>query len=177
MEEYHRLSQLVENILFLAKAENPKMTINRVELQAEEELSKICEFFNIIATEKQVTIRCIGTSNLYAEPILFRRAINNLLANAIRHTPSGGLIQLRIRPEIEGTVIVVSDNGPGIPEAYLSHVFDRFYRVNVNHSLNYSGAGLGLPIVKSIMELHQGRVILTSQQGIGTTVKLCFPNK
>jgi two-component system heavy metal sensor histidine kinase CusS len=111
-----------------------------------------------------------------ADPILFRRAVTNLLANAIRHTPSGGQIKLVVEsfPSADGVAIRVSDSGCGIAREHLPKVFDRFYRVDQARSADSHSTGLGLAIVRSIMAMHGGTVSIESQPGKGTTVTLPF---
>ena len=119
------------------------------------------------------SITCAGSGNVSADPLLFTRAVSNLVENALRFTPARGRILVSIAMNNGQSEISVSDNGCGIAKEHLSRVFDRFYRVDASRSS--AGAGLGLSLVKSITELHGGSATLQSEPGRGTTVTLTFP--
>jgi two-component system heavy metal sensor histidine kinase CusS len=106
---------------------------------------------------------------------LFQRALGNLVANALAHTPPGGGVTLAATREDGRVRVEVADTGCGIPAADLPHLFDRFYRVDRARSSASGGVGLGLAIVKGIAELHDGSVALASQVGRGTRVTLLLP--
>ena len=101
--------------------------------------------------------------------------MSNLVDNALRFTPEGGTIQISITVKTAHSEVTVSDNGCGITPEHLPRVFDRFYRVDSSRSSD--GAGLGLALVKSIVDLHGGSVRIDSEVGHGTIVVLIFPNK
>jgi two-component system heavy metal sensor histidine kinase CusS len=107
--------------------------------------------------------------------MLFRRAVSNLISNALQHTATGGQIRLLVVAQNDGAVeIHVQDTGCGIGPEHLPRIFNRFYRADAARSSNPTGAGLGLAIVKSIMDLHGGSVSARSEPGAGTTVTLKF---
>ena len=176
VEEYERLARMIENMLFLARADDPQTEIGATLLDAGAELAKICEFFQVVAEDSGVTIRCTGNAKIFADPLLFRRAVGNLLSNALRHTPRSGEIVLEVKPEPGGSVAtVVTNPGPGISAHHLDRIFDRLYRVESSRQKTTEGAGLGLAIVKSIMDLHRGTVSVTSTPGGLTAFTLRFP--
>ncbi len=177
MEELNRLSRMTEELLFLSRAEAPETSIHCEILAVEEELEKICKFYEGLAAEKNITIHKIGCAQIFADPVLLRRVLNNLVANAINYTDSGGEITLMAKPGNQFTEIRVSDNGIGIDSAELSKIFDRFYRADKARTKNTQGSGLGLSIVMSIINLHQGTVTVNSEAGEGTTVVLRFPSQ
>jgi signal transduction histidine kinase len=107
---------------------------------------------------------------------LLQRALGNLISNALNYTAAEGEIVVFAHPILEGAKIGVKDTGIGIAQEHLSHVFDRFYRVDHSRSGKTGGSGLGLSIVRSIMQVHQGRVEIESQLERGTTVTLIFPS-
>jgi signal transduction histidine kinase len=109
--------------------------------------------------------------------MLLRRALNNLVANAISYTDTGGEITLMAKSANKYTEVSISDNGIGINPAELSKIFDRFYRADKARTKNTQGSGLGLSLVKSIINLHQGTVTVKSEPGVGTTVILRFPTQ
>lgn len=175
LEEYERLSRLIEELLFLARADNPRAALAIRAFPVRPELEAVSEFYEALAAEQQVALRCEGGASLAADPALLRRALGNLLGNALRHTPPGGSIVLaaRSRPD-GGTDIVVTDTGTGIAPEHLPKIFDRLYQVDKSQATPARGAGLGLAIVRSIMLLHGGQATASSVVGRGTTITLSF---
>jgi two-component system heavy metal sensor histidine kinase CusS len=145
-------------------------------IDAHAELKKICEFFTVIAEDSGVNIRCTGDAKVFADPLLFQRAVANLLSNALRYTPRGGVIMLEVKSEPAGpATVTVSNPGAGIPAEHLARLFDRLYRIESSREKTTEGAGLGLAIVKSIMGLHRGSVSVESKPGGPTIFSLRFP--
>ncbi len=115
LEELTRLARMVESLLFLARADNARPIISKVSMDARRELESMAELYDAVAQEKAVALACSGAGTLDADPTLLRRALGNLLSNAIRHTPPGGRVLLDAREEDGGVVLCVRDTGPGIP--------------------------------------------------------------
>ena len=176
VEECQRLSRIIDGLLFMAGAENPATRVERSIFDPLEQIKEVCIFYEAIAEEHGATISCHGEGALFGEPIMFQRVISNLLANALHYSPYGVTIDIAVsQPEEQLLEVTISDTGNGIEEKDLAHIFDRFYRGDSSRS-NYSqGSGLGLSIVKSIMELHGGKIKVDSRFGHGTTVTLQFP--
>lgn len=177
LEEYQRLSNLIDRLLFLARAENPRTQIQREELDLRKELGLLQDYYGPSAGESGVAVRLEAPEGLRAslDRSLFQRAVGNLLENSLKHTTAGGMVLLRASNGGEKVRVEVTDTGKGIPEEDVPRLFDRFYRVDPSRSVSSGGAGLGLSIVKSIMDLHGGKVEIQSQAGRGTTVTLSFP--
>ena len=176
LEEYGKLSRMVDSLLFLARAESTEMRIERSRINALKEIDAVLEFYDAVAEEQGVAVESRGEGSVRADPVLFRRAISNLLSNALKFTPAGGIVTLSVRAGADQSVEVrVKDSGAGIPPEHLPRIFDRFYRADPARSQHPEGTGLGLAIVKSIMELHHGSVRLESRPGLGTTAILVFP--
>jgi two-component system heavy metal sensor histidine kinase CusS len=176
LEEYARLSSLIDSLLFVARAENAEVPIERRRFDARSEIAPVVEFYEAMASDTGVTLVCDGDTYVHADPILFRRALSNLLSNALRYTPRGGRVTVRVAPAPGGAAeISVNDTGAGIAPEHLPRIFDRFYRADTARSTSQRSVGLGLALVKSIMELHGGDCHVTSVQGQGTTVVLRFP--
>lgn len=175
LEEYSRLLHLIENILFLARNENPQSKLNLTQINLAQEFATLADYYDILANEKNINITYSGENSVTADPILFRRAVSNLLSNAIKFTDVGGNIMLNASQEMHKLVIIVQDSGVGIPPEHIDKIFDRFYRVEHSRSSSSGGTGLGLAIVKSIMDLHAGSVSVVSQLGQGTVARLYFP--
>ncbi len=172
VEELQRLSSLIDRLLFLARSENPFSMIDRMEFEVSDEISKVCEFYAPLAEDLGVRLSHSGAGMLKAEPMLFRRAVSNLVANALNNTQRGGSVEVSATREDGLFRITVKDTGKGISAEHLPHIFDRFYRVD--RSRSHGGAGLGLSIVKSIMDLHGSDVTVRSTPGSGTEIALVF---
>ena len=177
LEEYQRLSRMINGLLFLARSENPKTHIVRSRHDARAELEAIREFHEALADDQGVSVTCNGQAELYVDPILFRRAVSNLLSNALRHTPRGGQIVLSAEQTADcGALVRVSDTGCGIAEKDMPRLCERMYCPDQGAARCAEGTGLGLAIVKSIADLHSGTVAVESSRGQGTSVTLRFPN-
>jgi two-component system heavy metal sensor histidine kinase CusS len=176
LEEYARLTYMIENLLFLARAEHRLTPIERSQFDVRKALEAVREFYEAVAEEQGVEVICQGEALIYAAPMLFRRAMSNLLSNALRYTPSGGQITLAVaQSKDQSTLVSVRDTGCGIAPEHLPKLFDRFYRIDPARASHPQGMGLGMAIVKSIMELHGGAVAIQSARTTGTTVTLTFP--
>jgi two-component system, OmpR family, heavy metal sensor histidine kinase CusS len=176
IEECDRLSRMIENVLFLARAESPQFGLARVSFDAAEELQRIREYFEGLAEEGGIRIEVRGSARISAERELFRRAVNNLLVNALRYTPRGGTILLTASGSDAEVVIAVENPGPGIPPEEITRIFERFYRADPARSVSTEASGLGLAIVKTIMDLHGGKASVRSEVGGQTVFELHFPN-
>ncbi|EKD72279.1 MAG: hypothetical protein ACD_45C00717G0004 [uncultured bacterium] len=176
LEESHRLSQVIENILFLARTENPKLEIKKNLVQVNEEIGLICDFYQALADEKNIQITLSGKATLHANPTMFRRMLNNILANALKYTPEYGKIDFTITEMQNNRIeIILRDNGIGIAAEHIPKLFNRFYRIDNARSHLSGGIGLGLPIVKSIIDLHHGTISITSIPEKGTIITIYLP--
>lgn len=177
LEECARLTRLIDGLLFLARAENPRTQVERETVEVGRELTAVREFYEAKAADAGVRLEVSAPEGLVAslDRLLLQRALVNLVDNALTHTPEGGTVTLSATRKDGQLCVEVTDTGKGIPETHLPHLFDRFYRVDRARSSATGGVGLGLAIVKGIAELHGGSVALTSAAGRGTRVTLCFP--
>src|SRR5437773_10789916 len=171
--ECERLSGIVDNLLFVARADAAREPVARKQFDARAAVEKIAAFYQTIAEEHHVAISCSGKGQISADPALFERAVGNLVDNALRFTPDNGSIQIALAERATDFEVAVRDNGSGIAPEHLPRVFDRFYRAE--SSRGSDGAGLGLALVKSIVDLHGGTAKVQSGIGRGTTVTLAFP--
>jgi two-component system heavy metal sensor histidine kinase CusS len=171
--ECERLSRIVDNLLFVARVDAACEPIARKQFDARAAVEKIAEFYQTAADDRHVTITCSGNGQICADPDLFERAVGNLVDNALRFTAEHGSIRVAVSKHNSDFQVTVNDNGSGIAAEHLPRVFDRFYRAE--SSRGSDGAGLGLALVKSIMELHGGSATIESNHGRCTTVKLTFP--
>jgi two-component system, OmpR family, heavy metal sensor histidine kinase CusS len=173
--ECERLSRIVDNLLFVARVDAAREPIARKQFDARAAVEKIAAFYQTIAEDHHIAISCRGNGQIYADPALFERAMGNLVDNALRFTPENGSIQIGLAHRPADFEVAVSDNGCGIATEHLPRVFDRFYRAESSRSSD--GTGLGLALVKSIVDLHGGSARIESEVGHGTIVVLVFPNK
>ena len=171
--ECERLSGIVDNLLFVARADAATEPVERTRFDARAAVEKIAAFYETIAEDRHVAINCSGQGQISADPALFARAVGNLVDNALRFTPENGSIQIALAERANDFEIAVSDNGSGVAPEHLPRVFDRFYRAEPSRGSD--GAGLGLALVKSIVDLHGGTARIQSEVGRGTTVSITFP--
>ena len=174
IEECDRVSRTIESVLFLARAESPQFAMQRVQLDTAQELERIADYFEGLSAEAGVAVQVRASATVYADRDLFRRAVSNLLSNALRYTPAGETIHLRAENTGEGVDVSVANPGRTIDPEHLDKLFDRFYRADRSRSDSASSTGLGLSIVKSIMELHGGTVSVHSAERL-TRFTLHFP--
>lgn len=178
LEEYARLSQIIEGLLFLARAESTDFQVSRIQLVGAAEVDAIRDYFEAVADEQGVTVTCEGDAAILAAPTLLRRAVANLVSNALQSTSRGGRVTVAVRPLEDGsTEVSIADTGIGIAATDLPRVFDRFYQCDPSRSRDGRGSGLGLSIVQSIMAAHGGAVRISSTPGQGTMVLLTFPGQ
>lgn len=176
IEEYERLARMLDNMLFLARADDAKVTVAKKTLDAREELLRIAEYFEGVAEEVNTKLHVEGNGVVVADPIMLRRAVSNLVANALRYTSPGSTVRLRAEQLGPETIIAVENTGQPIPSEHLAKLFDRFYRVDPSRSESSGSTGLGLAIVQTIMALHNGYASVTSSVDTQKTIfKLIFP--
>lgn len=176
LEEVSRLSNVVESILELSKAETGQITINLRMENISKIAEEVAEDISIIAEQKKIQIVKAIEPDIIApvDAPRFHQALLNLLDNATKYTPEGGRIILSLQKDTEYAKLVVEDNGIGIPKEDLNNVFDRMYRASKGIKSGVKGYGLGLSIVKWIVEAHNGTIEVESEVNKFTrfTVKL-----
>jgi two-component system, OmpR family, heavy metal sensor histidine kinase CusS len=178
LEEAVRLSELIGDLLFLARAESPLNDLRRERVNVSELLITVRDYYETSAANGGIWLLAIESAEplaLELDRSLMLRAVSNLVSNAVVHTPPGGAVTLAASSDDVEMHIQVSDTGTGIPAEALPRVFDRFFRVDASRSKNSGGTGLGLAIVQSIMTLHGGKAEITSELGRGTCVTLRIP--
>ena len=178
LEEYQRLAQIVDSLLFLARVEGGSQPPQCSELMLDVEMQSMANYYQAMAEEQgiQLGVQPMPLLKLHADASLLRRAVANLLNNAIRYTPSGGKIILSAQPlPGGGASVTVADTGCGIDPAEIPRLCDRFYRVDATRESHPQGQGLGLALIKSIMDLHGGTIDIQSAPGAGTSMTLYFP--
>ncbi len=168
-EEFERLSRIVSDMLFLAKSENDLVVPNREPVSLADEVKSVLEFYEALADEKGIAVALVGEGSISGDRLMIRRAINNLVSNAVRHTSDGGTITVRIvQHGAAGTELQVENAGDGIAAEHLPRLFDRFYRIDFARQRQSDGAGLGLAITRSIVRAHGGDAAAYSKDGLST---------
>ncbi len=170
LEELERLRSIVNDMLFLARADQGEAATSLVRTRVEIEVRNTIEFFEFVLDESGSSVKVEGDLAVEAtiETALFRRALSNLLQNAIEHSAPGAALAVRIEREAAWVWILVCNPGPPVAEAHLQRLFDRFYRVDASRNGNgqHHGHGLGLAIVKAVARMHGGGVRADSAGGI-----------
>ena len=176
-EEFQRLARMVSDMLFLAKTERG-VDLPQTELfSAAHEAQALLEFYDILAAEKDVKMTLLGDGEILGDRLMFRRAVSNLLSNAIRHTDEHGEVSIEIIETPQATTLKVENTGDEIDPKALPRLFDRFYRGHPARTHQDSdGAGLGLAITRAILEAHGGSATATSSKG-KTSFSLTIPRK
>ena len=175
VEELQRLSRLVSDMLFLAQADDAKASLACVELDLADEARELVEFLELLAHERNMKIAVSGHASVRADRQHVRRAITNLVSNALRHGLPGSTVRVSAYVDGDNACIEVGNDGPPIPSEHQARVFDRFYRIDGSRTRDSGGSGLGLAIVRAIVTLHGGTVRLRSDAVAGTRFALCFP--
>ena len=176
LEESDRISRLIDGLLFLSRSENPQAQLSIEEIHVRDEVSRLIEFYEASILEKGIKLYFhVPDIILFADRLLFQRAVGNILSNAIHYTDGSGSITISADTNESFLRLEIDDTGLGIPKEDLNKVFDRFYRVDSARSEKHGGSGLGLSIVQSIMNLHRGNIEIKSELGVGTKATLTFP--
>lgn len=159
LEEYDRMAKMIGDMLFLAQADNQLLKPELVDIDLQSELQNLFDYFSAWAEEREVLLENVGEQvHVLGDRLMIRRALSNLLSNAIRHTPEGQSVTTTLQVNSDSVTIRIQNPGPPIPEEHLNHIFERFYRLDASRQRSSEGAGLGLAITKSIIEAHGGKI-------------------
>jgi two-component system OmpR family sensor kinase len=175
--ETRRLERIVKDLLDLARYENGGVTLERRVFDIERLFQNVAGRHERDAQTKSVAINFHvdpGADQVVADPDRVEQAIENLVSNALRHTPAGGTVAVGAAHRDGQAVLTVSDSGNGISPDHLPHVFERFYKVDAARAAESTGSGLGLSITKAIVERHGGTIGVTSEPG-RTTFTILLP--
>ncbi|VAX01518.1 Heavy metal sensor histidine kinase, partial [hydrothermal vent metagenome] len=165
IEEYERMAQMIGDMLFLAKADNGQYQLNRTDVDLAKEVQDLFEYYEAWAEERGVTLALHGNVTMPADRLMLQRVLSNLLSNAIRHTPSGNTMHVRLEQRPGQTIFISVENpGPVIPAEHIPRLFNRFHRVDASRHRSDEGAGLGLAIAKSIIDIHGGTIEVESTE-------------
>ena len=174
LEEVDRLALLVDRLLMLSRADTGKAQLSADVVDIPDLAEEIAEQLSVLAEEKNqsIKVRFDAVPRWTGDRVMLRQALLNLVDNAIKYSPVGGKIEIRVEQSPDGTVIDVTDTGPGIPTELRSRVFDRFYRVDKARSRENGGTGLGLAIAKWAVEVNGGRLTLEQTNAVGSRFRI-----
>ena len=164
LEELGRMKLIVNDMLFLARADRGERATG-ASASLDQVARDVADFLESVLEERGIVLAIEGRATVSGDIGLLRRALMNLLSNALAYTEDGGTIRIRITTDGDSAVLSVLNRGPAIPAEHLPHIFDRFYRLDAARSVG-QGHGLGLAIVKAIVSMHGGEVYATSRDGI-----------
>lgn len=178
LEEVNRLTSLVDNLLTIARADAGRIALHPTVFSAVGLAREAAGLLDILAEEKEQHITVLGDEHLAlnGDRVFLRQALVNILHNAVKHSPAGGTISVKVLSEPQGGVrLEVADSGPGIAPEHSEKIFDRFYRVDQSRSRDGGGAGLGLSIAQWAVRMHGGRIQLITAPGEGCTFQMTLP--
>jgi heavy metal sensor kinase len=179
LEEVDRLSQLVDRLLTLSRADTGQALLARDPVDMGDLAREVTTQLDVLAEEKQQTleVEVDGVFHCVGDRVVLRQALLNLVDNAIKYSPAGGHIKVRVSRGLDGgSVLDVSDTGPGIPAEQQHRVFDRFFRLDRSRTReNGGGSGLGLSIARWAVEANGGRLTLEAHEGHGATFRITLP--
>lgn len=173
-----RLTKLVSDLFELAKLDSSETVLSVEPFSLTELVHDIVHEFQLEAESRGISFQLDFVKGLpyaYGDIALIQRVLENLIENALRYTPEGGCITLSLTGESDNIMIKVADTGQGIPEGEIEHIFERFYRLEKNRTASEKNAGLGLSIVKRIVDLHGSRIEAASRPNHGTTFSFSLP--
>lgn len=176
-EELLRLGRMVSDMLYLAKMEHGITLPNEESIHVGDEARALFDFYDALAEDKGVQLRLQGDASIVGDRLMLRRALSNLLSNALRYTPSGKAIVIKACEQDGGATIVVENQGEGIDPELLPSLFDRFFRADKSRArADSDSVGLGLSITQAIMVAHRGGISAESSGGL-TRFILTFPRR
>ena len=181
LEDVEQLSSIVRALLLLSQAESGQLALQKTSLDLGKVASEVVDQFQIPAQEKRIalSVHTVPGSAIHADRTQIERLLANLLSNAMKYTPVGGAVEVRVGPSDSPVMVSleVADTGVGIPAENLPHIFDRFYRVRSPQTSEILGLGLGLSFVSWIVQVHEGRIEVASTTGEGTRFRILLPRE
>jgi len=176
LEEYERMTKMVSDMLLLAQTEHGLIKPNHTIINVKSELKELFEFFELLADEKGIRLGLMGPDiKIICDKSMLRQALGNLISNSIRYSPKNEVVTVVTAKLQEGVEISITNMGDAIEPQHIPRLFDRFYRTDPSRKRDGQGAGLGLTIAKSIIEINSGSIAVSSSDN-GTTFTVHFPN-
>ena len=172
-EEFERMARMISDMLLLAKADNGLVVPSRETLSVAAEVLALFDYYDAVAEEKGLQLSVEGDGEVSADRLMLRRALGNLLSNAVRHSTADTTVRVRVHTDQDAVSIGMENTGDGIAQEHLERVFDRFFRVDPSRQRSTEGTGLGLAITKSIVVAHGGTITVASIGKVATfTIRL-----
>lgn len=177
IEHLDRLTKTTNDLLLLARADAGRDFLQTAPLALAEVVRDVGDFYSVLASERGVrlTLDATGSVQMWGDAARLRQVAGNLIDNAVRHTPPGGVVRVVVEDGGANAILWVEDTGPGIDPEHLPHLFERFYRADPGRARHDGGSGLGLAICRSIVEAHGGRIDAASTVGVGTIMTVLLP--
>lgn len=178
LAEVALLERLINDLHLLALADAGQLPLYRETVAPTMLVNEAVRSFAQSAAERAIQLSAgsaDGLPDIEVDPQRIAQVLGNLISNALRHTPAGGVVHVTVAADPDGIVFSVTDTGPGINPADLPHIFDRFYRADRARTRSSGGAGLGLAIARRLVEAHGGQIWAESELGRGTTVRFRLP--
>lgn len=183
MNQFHhelmRLVRLVNELEQLIQAENPQLSLKVTSFDVTVLFAEVTAQFETLLSQHQIEViqTVTGDNHLSADRDKVQQMLTNLLMNAIKYSPKASTITLSYTTTSSRPIIAVTDQGPGIDQSHLPFITERFYRGDASRDRKSGGIGIGLSIVKALLERHNGELLIESASGSGTTVYLSFPSQ
>jgi signal transduction histidine kinase len=177
LQETQHLSRLIDDLFELSQIDSGALRLDCVALDLSELASETLAAYQVPAAERRIRLEECGTEPalVQADPERLQRVLRNLLDNALRHTPAGGLVRACTAVEESSVLLSVDDTGPGLPAEDLERIFDRFYRAEPSRQRESGGAGLGLAIARGLVRAHHGRIWAEPSSLGGVSVRISLP--
>lgn len=165
-EEFERMTRMISDMLFLARAEHGLVVPTRETVNLAAEITDLFDYYDAVAEEKGLCLTLEGGGEVIGDRLMLRRALGNLLSNAVRHSAAKGTVRVTIGADPESVLLRMENVGETIPEEHLERIFDRFFRVDPSRQRSGEGTGLGLAITRSIVVAHGGTISAASADGV-----------
>jgi signal transduction histidine kinase len=178
LEETYLLERLVDDLRLLTLAESRQLPFEKKDLDLNELARHVISLFQAQAEENMIQLELKSDAvspRALLDPQRTEQIVGNLVSNALRYVPEGGRVWIDVRREGESAVVIVNDNGPGVPEEELLRIFNRFWRGDKSRTRTSGGAGLGLAIARQLVEAQGGKISACNLPGGGLQVRCEFP--
>ncbi len=175
LEEFERLARMIADMLFLAKADNHLALPHLQQIDLAHEISILSEYYEALAADKDMLLTFSGAASMQGDQLMLRRALGNLISNAIRYGKPNSTITTKLVQDTTSILITIQNQADPMSPEQLQRIFDRFYRADSSRKRTDDGSGLGLAITKTIVQVHGGQIEATSDQGL-ITFSIRFPS-
>ena len=178
LEECDRLARLVDTLLLLSRGDAGRVPLRHERIDLAELAREVVRHLEVLAEEKgqSLSVEATDPVPVWADPLVLRPALINLVDNAVKYTPEGGTVRVHVSSHDTQSVVDVLDTGPGIPNEHRDHIFDRFYRIDSARSRDQGGIGLGLSLVRWAVQATGGQVELHRTSASGSTFRITLPS-